>query len=79
MRISGNTHKTLPNYSDLDYIITNSMEWISYSGTDSSSASQEIPRPLRNPKIHYWCLQEEATGPYHKSDESSPYHPILFL
>jgi hypothetical protein len=24
------------------------------------------------------CSQETATGPYFESDESSPYHPILF-
>jgi hypothetical protein len=25
------------------------------------------------------CLQEPTTGPYPKSDQSSPYHPNLFL
>jgi hypothetical protein len=25
------------------------------------------------------CSQESGTGPYFVPDESSPYHPILFL
>jgi hypothetical protein len=25
------------------------------------------------------CSQEPSIGPYPESDESSPYHPILFL
>jgi hypothetical protein len=29
------------------------------------------------PKSLLPCLQEPATAPYPKPDESSPYHPIL--
>jgi len=41
------------------------------------SASQQIPRSLWNPAVHY-RVKEPAIGPYCKSDESSPHHPTLF-
>jgi hypothetical protein len=31
------------------------------------------------PKSSLLCSQEPATGHYPEPDESSPYHPILFL
>jgi hypothetical protein len=31
------------------------------------------------PRRSLLCLQEPSTGPSPEPDESSPYHPILFL
>jgi hypothetical protein len=31
------------------------------------------------PGVSFPCLQEPSAGPYSEPDESSQYHPILFL
>jgi hypothetical protein len=51
-----------------------SLSWES----NSHLTSQEIIRPLWNPKVPYRIAQEPATGPYPGPDEPSPQVPPLF-
>jgi hypothetical protein len=57
--------------------ITNSMEQSPSWETNNHSASQEIPRLVRNPKVRYRV--HSAPGPYPEPHESSPHPPALFL
>jgi hypothetical protein len=56
--------------------ITNTMDQSLSWEANSRSVSREIPRLLRNPKVH---SQGSATGLNPEPDESSPQLPTLFL
>jgi hypothetical protein len=43
------------------YVLSNSMEQSTSWETDSDSTSQEIPRLLRNPKVHH-CVDSGTPG-----------------
>jgi hypothetical protein len=45
----------------------------------SRSITQEFRNILWDPQGSLPCSQELATGPYPEPDESSLYHPTLFL
>jgi hypothetical protein len=45
----------------------------------SRSTTQQFSSILLNPEGLLSCSKEPATGPYRKQDESSPYHPIIFI
>jgi hypothetical protein len=57
------------------------MEWSPTWEAASCSPTQEFPNILWNLNVQgpLPCSQEPATGPYPEPDESSPYHPILYL
>jgi len=55
------------------------MDHSSSSEANSSSASQELKRILRNPQVHGSCPQQPATCPYPEVDESCPCFPILLF
>jgi hypothetical protein len=53
---------------------------LSSSWEDASrSNSEQFSNILWNPKVHYSIHQSPCIAPYLEPDESSPYHPILFL
>jgi hypothetical protein len=56
------------------FTLTNSMEHSPSWEASRSSASQEIPRDLLNPKVHY-RTHKPATCPYPEPYQSSPYPP----
>jgi len=54
--------------------LISSMEQSPFWEANSLSASQEIPRPVWNPEVHYH-VREPDTGPNPEPDESSPHFP----
>jgi len=52
--------------------ITTSIEQKPSCEDNRSSASQEIPRMLWNPKVHYRVSQEPVTCPYPEPQQSNP-------
>jgi hypothetical protein len=63
----------------LTYLINYSMEQIHSWEANSFSDSQEIPRTLRKPKVHYRIHKCPHTCPYPEPDRSSPYTHIRLL
>jgi hypothetical protein len=59
----------------LTYLLTElSPSW----ETDNCAATQELPSILE-PVGSSPSSQEPSTGPYPDPDQSSPYHPLIFL
>jgi hypothetical protein len=62
--------------SDLTVRLTDAMEQSPFWQSNSSSASQEIPSILWNPKVYY-RFSTVLTDPYPEPDESTPRFLIL--
>jgi hypothetical protein len=60
------------------YLLTNSMELNPFWEAASRLATQ-IFSHFMEPEGSLPCSQELSTGPYHEPDQSSTYHPLLFL
>jgi hypothetical protein len=45
----------------------------------SRSSTQQFSNILWNPKVHTPVHNSPLTGPHPEPEESSPYHPKLFL
>jgi len=58
--------------------MTNFMQQSPVWATDINSAGQEIPRLLRNPKVHY-RTHKSANGTHPDLAESSPHPHTLFV
>ena len=59
--------------------VTNCMEQSPSWEANWSSASQEIPRILWNPEVHYPLSRKPAACPHPEPDQSSPRSPSYFL
>ena len=59
--------------------LTNSMEQSPFGEANRSSASQEIPHILWNPKVHYRIHKCSPPMGYPEPDQSSPCSPSHFL
>jgi hypothetical protein len=59
-------------------LLTHSMELSPSWEAPSCSVTQEFLNILWYLKVSLPCSPEPTIGPFHKPDESSPYHPIVF-
>jgi hypothetical protein len=59
--------------------VTDSKELSPFLRSRESLSHSRISQYFMEPEGPSPCSQESATGPYPEADESSPYHPILFL
>jgi hypothetical protein len=58
--------------------VHNVSKYVTYEAA-SRPATQEFSIILWNPKVHYRVHKNPPPGSHPDPDESSPYHPILFL
>jgi hypothetical protein len=70
-------YSNIPTFRQRAVTLTNCVEQSPSSEAVSHSDSQEIPRLLCNPEVHYHVHKSPPTRPYPEPAESSPHHISL--